>query len=231
VGEALRLPAGESAHAHARRLSSGDPVVLFDGKGGEMLGRVSRLSRSGIEVLAERVLDPADPGPPVALYVAAGRVERLSWMAEKATELAVARLVLVRAERTQAFRATETLRERLERVARAAAKQCGAPRCPEIVGPLPMSDALQQETARHRFLLDPEGQPFPAALASAPAALAVGPEGGWTRPEVEVARDLGWNPTSLPAGRLRAETAVIAGLVLLRAALSRATGLLGGTSV
>jgi len=149
------------------------------------------------------------------------RAERLSWIAEKATELGAARLVLVRSERTQAFRASEALRARLERVAREAAKQCGAPRWPEVAGPLAFAEALAAERAPHRFLLDPEGDPLPAAITAADAALAVGPEGGWTAAESETARRLGWSPSALPAGRLRTETAAVAGLALLRAALSR----------
>ncbi|MGH9369833.1 MAG: RsmE family RNA methyltransferase [Thermoanaerobaculia bacterium] len=220
-GERLRVAGEEAAHARARRLSPGDPVRLFDGSGREATARVARLSRAGLEMVAERILEPAGAGPPVALLVAGARPERLSWIAEKAAELSVARLLLVRTQRTQSFRASEALRGRLERVARAAAKQCGAPRWPQILGPLPAAEALARESAAHRLLLDPDGEPFPAVLLPASAALAVGPEGGWTRAEVETARLGGWAPTALPAGRLRAETAAVAGLVLLRAALSR----------
>jgi 16S rRNA (uracil1498-N3)-methyltransferase len=48
----------------------------------------------------------------------------------------------------------------------------------------------------------------------------VGPEGGWTEKEREKARGSGWSICSLPAGKLRAETAAIAGLALVRAALA-----------
>ena len=218
-GESRRLSAAESAHARARRLSAEDPVVLFDGAGGEAAGRILRVSRAGIEVVAERLLEPRVAGPAMTLYVAAVRADRLSWIAEKATELGAARLVLVRAERTQAFRAPEALARRLERVALSAAKQCGAPRGPRIDGPLPFSEALSLEQARHRILLDPGGEAFPSRLSHGGAALAIGPEGGWTSGEVTTARDLGWTIAGLPAGRLRTETAAIAGLVLLRAAL------------
>lgn len=224
AGESLRLSAAEFAHARARRLSAGDPVVLFDGSGREVLGRVGRRSRSGVEVAAERVLEAAQTGPSVSLYVAGVRAERLSWIAEKVTELGAARLVLVRSERTQAFRASEALRGRLERVAREAAKQCEAPRWPAIMGPLAFAEALAAERAPHRFLLDPQGEPLPEAIAAAEAALAVGPEGGWTTAEKETARRLGWSASAIPAGRLRTDTAAVAGLVLLRAALTRGGG-------
>lgn len=182
---------------------------------------MTRRSRSGVEVLAERILEAAEAGPSVSVYVAAVRPERLSWIAEKATELGAARLVIVRSERTQGFRAADPLRQRLERVARAAAKQCEASRWPEIRGPLVLSEALATEPAPHRFLLDRQGAPFPPAVAASDAALAVGPEGGFTPKEIEAARRLGWSATCVAEGRLRTETAVIAGLILLRAAISR----------
>ena len=223
-GQHLRLAAAESAHARARRLSRGDPVALFDGTGREMLARVRALARSGVEVLAEEPLERSAPGPALALYVAGVRAERLSWIAEKATELGASRIVLVRAERTQSFRAAEALRDRMDRVARAAAKQCGAAAWPAISGPLPFAEALAAESAAHRFLLDPGGQPFPRVLPAGAIALAVGPEGGWTPRESAAAGDLGWISVRLPAGRLRAETAAVAGLVLAKAALGSGAG-------
>jgi 16S rRNA (uracil1498-N3)-methyltransferase len=221
AGESLRLSAPEAAHGRALRLSAGDPVVLFDGSGREALAHVSGVSRAGVEVLAERSLEPAVPGPPLTLYISGVRAQRLAWIAEKATELGTSGIVLLRSERTQSFRAGEALRDRLERVARAAAKQCGAPRWPQIAGPLPIREALARESSTHRLFLDPEGAPFPRALSADAAALAVGPEGGWTAAEAGSARGLGWAATALPAGRLRTETAAIAGLVLARAALER----------
>jgi 16S rRNA (uracil1498-N3)-methyltransferase len=221
TGESLRLSAAESAHARARRLGKGDAVVLFDGSGQEALARVSGRSRGQFEVVVLRALETGLVAPPVTLYVAGVRPDRLAWVVEKATELAASRIVLLRAERTQAFRAGEDLRDRLGRVARAAAKQCGAARWPPIAGPLSTSEALAQETAAHRFLLDPEGSPFPGALDDGALALAVGPEGGWTAAEIRAAQASGWTPSSLPAGPLRTETAAVAGLVLARAALER----------
>ena len=219
AGESLRLGAAEASHARARRLSAGDEVVLFDGSGREAVARVVRAARSGIELAAGRPREAEAAGFPIALYASAVRAERLAWIAEKATELGLSRLILVRTDRTQAFRAGATLAGRLERVARAAAKQCGAARWPEIEGPFPLSEAFASESATHRILLDAAGEHFPGGLAPGAAALAVGPEGGWTSREMDLARGLGWTPARLPAGRLRTETAAIAGLVLLRAAL------------
>lgn len=220
AGENILLSGEEAAHARARRIKRGDRVILFDGSGREALGRVARLSADQLEVSIEEIRPAALAGPSLALLIAGIRAELLAWIAEKATELGAGRIVIVRTERTQSFRAAPGLLPRLTRVARAAAKQSGRAAWPEIEGPVPLSEALSLERSSSRIFLDFEGRPFPSSLPQAPAALLVGPEGGWSEEERGAARAKGWLPASLPAGTLRAETAAIAGLVLLRAALA-----------
>ena len=218
-GEAAVLPAAEAAHARARRLRPGDAVLLYDGSGREAPGVVTRMERGRWKITVEQVETGAASGPDITLYVAGVRPERLSWIAEKATELSARRLTIVRTARTQAFRASEGAQARLERVARAAAKQSGSARWPELSGPHLLARVLEQERARHRIFLDASGDVFPPRLPEGDLAILVGPEGGWTDAERMAARDHGWSPIALPAGNLRAETAAVAALVLARAAL------------
>jgi 16S rRNA (uracil1498-N3)-methyltransferase len=220
-GETARLSLEEAAHARARRLRPGDPVVLFDGSGREAQALLTHLDRGGGEVAVERILPAGDPVSPVALFVAGLRAERLAWLVEKATELSAESVTLVASARTQSFRGSAATRERLERVAREAAKQCESPRWPRIAGPLPLDSALSERPASQRLFLDPEGEAFPSEPSANAVALLVGPEGGWTAPERETALARGWSLTALPAGKLRAETAAIAALVLARALLQR----------
>jgi 16S rRNA (uracil1498-N3)-methyltransferase len=195
-------------------------VALLDGSGAEAEAVLARLDRDGAEVEVQRILrTAAESVPEIAVFVAGVRAERLAWIAEKATELSAARLVILRTERTQAFRAASSVLSRLERLVREAAKQCGSPRWPEVSGPVLLADVLRQERASHSFLFDREGDRFPARLTPAPMALLVGPEGGWTAEERRAAREVGWTTVAVPAGKLRTETAVVAALVLARAAL------------
>lgn len=222
AGERIRLDAEETRHARARRLSPGDAVVLVDGSGAEAVGKLERFDRGGAQVLVDAVRKTgAESAPRLRLLVASVRAERLAWIAEKATELGVESVVLVESERTQRFRASEAARARLERVAREAAKQAESARWPSIEGPTPLPAALANESARHRLLLDPDGEPFPGSLEPGSASLLVGPEGGWTEEERRAATAAGWTPVSLPSGKVRTETAAVAGLVLARAALTR----------
>jgi 16S rRNA (uracil1498-N3)-methyltransferase len=221
AGGPVRVTGEEVAHAQARRLSPGDPVILVDGSGREAVGRLTRVARNGLDVEIESVrLAPPDPLPPLILCVAAVRAERLAWIAEKATELGAARLTLVSTERTQRFRASEALLPRLSRVVREAAKQSERARWPAITGPVPLSELLVAEGSGNRLILDSSGEAFPPELPLEPTVLLVGPEGGWCDAELADALAAGWVATSLAAGKLRAETAAVAALALARHALA-----------
>ncbi len=223
AGAVCRVEGEEAAHARARRVGAGDAVVLVDGSGREAAGRVVRIGRGFVEIDVQEVRAAAPDSPaPIHLLVAAVRSERLSWIAEKATELGAARLTLVSSQRTQRFRASDALGPRLARVVREAAKQAEVSRWPAIAGPVALGDALRGEPRATRLILDPSGEPFPARLAAAPTALLVGPEGGWTEAELAAALAQGWVAASLAAGKLRAETAAVAALTLARTALARA---------
>ena len=219
LGQKAHVSKEESAHARARRLRAGDAVVLFDGGGGEALAVVTALGAGGVEVLVEELLPARDTASGVALLVAGLRAQRLAWLVEKATELSADRLTLVATARTQSFRASREVLERLERVAREAAKQSESARWPSLSGPISFAAALSEDPAFQRLFLDAEGAPFPSALSARPVVLLVGPAGGWTDAERGAARALGWTAAALPAGKLRAETAAVAALVLARAAL------------
>ena len=222
AGETFRLEGADAAHARARRLSPGDSAVLVDGSGREAEGPVADAGRGALEVRVARVVTTTpDPLPPIHILAAAVRPERLSWIAEKSTELGAATLTIVVSERTQSERASGSLASRLARVVAEAAKQSERARWPRVEGPVAFDQALAAAPAGHRFLLDPRGEPFPAELAPRPTSLLVGPEGGWSEAEERAAIAAGWATASLSAGKLRAETAVVSALALARAALAR----------
>jgi 16S rRNA (uracil1498-N3)-methyltransferase len=156
------------------------------------------------------------------------RLERLSWVAEKAAELSVREVVVVATERAQSFRAHAPVVARLRRVVEEAAKQSESARWPEIHGPISLAEAWDAP-ATHRLFLDLPGDSYPSFLARGSMRILVGPEGGWTEAERAAARERGWRATQIPAGKLRAETAAIAAIVLARAALAREATSSGGT--
>jgi len=223
-GSRIALDAAGRRHARARRLAEGSAVRLTDGTGCEARGVIERLSRDACEV---RVLAGVarEIGPPgVELFVSAIRLPRLSWLAEKATELGAGKVTIVASERAQRGRVEGAARdrERLARIARAAAEQSGQLTAPEFAGPVAAAEVLARAAAvSSALLLDRSGGPFPGSLAT-PVALWVGPEGGWSAQELAAADAAGWTRVRLPGATLRAETAAIAAIVLTLRAIDTA---------
>jgi len=224
VGETARMVGQEAAHARARRLSPSESVILLDGSGREAVAEVLLVARGEVLFRVTEIRRAENRASTISLFVAGLRSERLAWTVEKATELGAARVVVVASERTQSFRASMGLLPRLDRIAREASKQSGRSDWPSVSGPVDVGRVLDEEESEHRLFLDFGGDRFPRQLTAASSALLIGPEGGWTDSERSHASDRGWKIVSLPAGRLRAETAAIGALTLLRAAMQRKTG-------
>jgi 16S rRNA (uracil1498-N3)-methyltransferase len=172
-----------------------------------------------------RVLEPLDaPALPVHITLCAALIkfDRFEWMIEKATELGVERIRPVEATRSERglFEASPKRSQRWVRIARESSQQSRRVRIPEILPAVRFEKSLAEE-ADHRYFLD-EGD-APALLRLVPAqppgvnriAVLIGPEGGWTGPERELAISAGWQPASLGPQVLRAETAASAAIAIL----------------
>ncbi|MEM7123856.1 MAG: RsmE family RNA methyltransferase, partial [Pseudomonadota bacterium] len=148
--------------------------------------------------------------------------ERLRFLVEKATELGVAALVPVMTEHTSAPAPRQA---KLRDWAIEAAEQCGRLSVPDCAAPQAMAAILADwDEARCLILCDESGGGKPAMAvfergAQAPAALLVGPEGGFSEPERGLIGDV---PVSVAVGLgpriLRAETAAVAALAYWQAA-------------
>jgi 16S rRNA (uracil1498-N3)-methyltransferase len=115
------------------------------------------------------------------------------------------------------FEASRKRAERWRRIAREASQQSRRLRLPEIADALPLARAFET-AAGARYFLDEAGAPALVSVldrSQPQVSLAVGPEGGWTDAERELARQAGWLPAGLGAGILRAETAAVAGLAVI----------------
>jgi 16S rRNA (uracil1498-N3)-methyltransferase len=174
--------------------------------------------------VSERMPAPDAPVP-VTLLVALIRFERLEGIIEKATELGVTTIQLVKAERSERGLdlAVPKRMARWHRIALEASQQSRRARLPEILPPVPFRKALETGAA-HRLFLDEErtGRSILDLVPSrGTTALLVGPEGGWPAHERDAALETGWSPVSLGPLVLRTETAAIAALATLNAVLYR----------
>jgi 16S rRNA (uracil1498-N3)-methyltransferase len=175
-----------------------------------------------------RVIEPIASVPPpvdVTLLAALFKFDRFEWMVEKATELGVARIAPVVAERSERGldKAAVKRIERWRRIAVEASQQSRRARLPEILSAEPFDRAIVREHPA-RFLLDeaPGGAPLAAIQHAGAVALLVGPEGGWTDAERKRALGAGWQSVTLGPTILRAETAAMAAVaVVMNAGLAR----------
>jgi len=170
-----------------------------------------------------RIIEPipaVSPFPHITLYAALIKFDRFEWLIEKATELGVARIVPVDAERTEKGLASAAKRiERWRKIARESSQQSRRLRIPEIA---PAAAFPTADPSAFRYFLDENpGAPLlldalpPARAAEDAIAILTGPEGGWTSRERALATAAGWQSVSLGGNILRAETAALAALSVL----------------
>jgi 16S rRNA (uracil1498-N3)-methyltransferase len=215
VGQTIPLDEEERHHLKVRRLADGQEVRALDGAGVVAQGRLVRNGAGlGLMVLTAHQV----PAPPLfALLVGAGDKERFGWLAEKAAELGVTDLVPLKTERTRSVAAgiREGHVHALQRRARQAIKQSGAPWAPRVFAPIDVRTAAAQGVGDYRWLADPTGEPPPALPADAPLVVVVGPEGGFVLPEREAFLAAGFHRVRLAPDLLRFETAALAAAAVI----------------
>jgi 16S rRNA (uracil1498-N3)-methyltransferase len=222
----LRLDGDEGHHlARVLRLGPGDRVRIFDGRGTEVRAEIASVEKSAAVLrLVERVDAVPEARVSITLAQAVLKGEKMDAIVRDATMMGVRAIVPVIAERTVvpagAIERT-SLSARWHRVAVASAKQCGRAVVPDIAPPLRIGALIAHRGDGCRCVLvepsaldRPPAEPPPAAPDA--ATVLVGPEGGWTADEVERAITSGWLPWSLGAMTLRAESAPLAALAILR---------------
>jgi 16S rRNA (uracil1498-N3)-methyltransferase len=194
------------------RLAPGDQVKLFDDKTGEWLAQLTDAGKKRITLVVTRHLRPREPVPDLWLLFAPIKRGRIDWLIEKATELGADRLIPVITRRTIVDKVKP---DRLLAHAIEAAEQCERTALPVLDEPRKL-DALLKVWPEDRILYfadEQGGQPLAEAASPDPAAILIGPEGGFTDEERAAIRALPQaRAVSLGPRILRADTAAIAAL-------------------
>jgi 16S rRNA (uracil1498-N3)-methyltransferase len=204
------LQGAEARHlASVRRLDRGDRICLFNGNGRQYPAIVVEVSPQCVVAHVDVEESPSRELP-FALHVAAPlpKGDRAQFLIEKLTEIGSTRYTPLHTERSVIHPGAGRL-EKLHRYVIETSKQCGRNVLMEIGEPIAWtaycSDA---RLPPDRFLADPNGEP-PKPLFRGDAALAVGPEGGFTAQELEVAKEHNWQLVTLGPRILRIETAAM----------------------
>jgi 16S rRNA (uracil1498-N3)-methyltransferase len=216
-GETVVLAADEAHHlTEVLRVAEGAQVVLFDGQG--------RAARAEVLQIAPEVrlrLLASEPSREsslnLAIAVSPPKGDRMDLVVQKLTELGAQRIVPLLTVRGEVDRAACSRRlERWRRIALESCKQCGRSRVPELEPPREVSEVLREAVARV-FLAQPGGIPLARVTPQGPSILVlVGPEGGWSREELDLAASLQVASLGLGPRTLRTETAAIAAAALVQ---------------
>jgi len=207
------------------RLSVGAELLLFNGRDGEWRATIVEATKRGCLLKAEDQTRPMETGPDLDLIIAMVKRSRVETIVEKAAELGARRVRLTMTRRTNV---DFVKLGRLDAIAMEAAEQTGRLDVPEVADPEKLDKILDEwDPARRLVFCDEGGDAKPAIEAfsvlgagtSAPAAILIGPEGGFAPEERERLRGLSFvTPVSLGPRILRADTAAISAMTLWQAA-------------
>ena len=216
-------PAQANYLRNVMRFDAGDAILLFNGRDGEWHAEVSEAGKRATMLTVLRQVRAQEGGPDIDYLFAPLKRARLDYMVEKATEMGAARLRPVLTRRTTPERVNL---ERMRANAIEAAEQCGILRLPQVLEPQKLERVVAAWEPSRRLVFCDEGADIADPLAAlaklepGPLAVLVGPEGGFEDSEREL---LSTQPfvTRIAMGPriLRADTAAVAALALVNAAL------------
>lgn len=210
------------------RMREGDPLLIFNGTGWEYKAVIRRQTAGGmeLEITGRRALPAAEIH--VTLCQAVPKVEKMDGIIRHATELGADRIVPFLAERSVPRWQSEQLprkRERWQKIAVEASRQCGRPDIPEI-GEIVTFERMLRDVPESGLRLIPWEEETktgireilrdPSRSEMKEFVLVIGPEGGFSAGEIELARQAGFLSVSLGKRVLRVETASLAVLAIFQ---------------
>ncbi len=220
----LTLEKEPSRHiAKALRMRVGDALCLFDGSGREGHGEIAAVERDSVQVRIDHVSDVDRESPlAVTLTISLSRGDRVDTIVQKATELGVNTILPFISERTGVRLEPARLakkRDHWQKIAISACEQCGRNVIPEVHSVTSFTEVLNQarELPGLRLLLQPTGEAKPLPSHCESLCLLIGPEGGFSDPEVQAAVDAGFASLQLGPRILRTETAPLAAIAIAQA--------------
>lgn len=194
------------------RYKEGDNIILFDGKGSEYIGRVTFINKKikSVEVYVEKAERENVPRP---LILVQSLVRSMDVIIQKATELGVTHIYPV-VTRNSVVKVQPAKIDRWRRILEEACKQCKRSWFPYIDKIWDLEEAISAlDWVGEKIICTPSGKT--KSLKEIPdrnpgsVAIMIGPEGDFTRKELELAFSKGWIPVHLGKTILRAETAAI----------------------
>ena len=216
------------------RLGQGSRVIVLDGTGMEHVVVISATRPVLRGTIASSHLNEAEPQIRLHLYQALLKGKKMELVLQKCTEIGVASFTPVVCDRSIVDRVSHEKSDRLIDIVREAAEQCGRGRIPVIEEPAAFKDVLLHGHGTKLILAAPSDR---GSIALSPIAidehdgkacnigLFVGPEGGFTSSELDLAATAHVRPITLGRRTLRAETAAIVGSAMVLAVAEKRASL------
>lgn len=206
------------------RLKDGTSVTVLDGEGMEYQVKLSVLDPHCCEGQVESQGECGnEPRTQITLYLCLTQREKFEWILQKCTEVGVCRFVPVISSRSlvQDTREIANKYDRWRRILQEAAEQSHRGRVPELADPVNFSAAVKEAAGSNTCCLIPweeeESLSLKQALTQKPVenlSILIGPEGGFSKEEVDRAQESGFLSVTLGKRILRMETAAVVACAL-----------------
>ena len=223
-GAQFSLPEDAANHVgRSLRLRTGDALVVFDGRGGEYEAVILRIDRGHVEVKTGAYREPERESPLAGgLVQGLPEADKMDWILQKSVELGASWIQPLVCERSVVRLSGDRAARReahWQRVVIAACEQCGRNLVPPLRPTLAFRDWAAIPTDAARWMLAPgAGESLAARPPPAgPVQLLVGPEGGLSERELDIAAAVGFTSLSLGPRVLRTEPAPLAVLSAMQA--------------
>ncbi|MCX6352634.1 MAG: RsmE family RNA methyltransferase [Bacteroidetes bacterium] len=217
--EFINLPQEEAHHAaHVLRLKVGDAIHILNGRGCYFKGEIYSLNKNEcvVKVLEEKFSPKPTPEIHIALALLKKR-DRIEWFIEKAVELGANAITIFTSHHTEKKGLQQ---ERILKIATTALKQSGNKWLPEIAELTSFEKLIHQDFECEKYIaycpVESISHLKKQYTIGKDALVLIGPEGDFTDKEVSLAKEKGLKEISLGSQRLRAETAALYALNVLR---------------
>lgn len=225
IGATITLPEHVAHHVQVVRLAAGDHLTLFNGEGGEYTATINTVEKK--HVTADiKLFEPREVELPYAITLAQALPEasKMDWIIEKAVELGAHAIQPLASQRCVVRLSAERAVKKMQHwqgVIVAASEQSGRNRLTALAEPVDVNQWLQQKDMHVRILLSPRAEQSLSDWARhhppQSVALMIGPEGGFTDKEEDLAIAQGVLVLAMGPRVLRTETAGLAALAALNA--------------
>ena len=193
-------------------MSGGEKIILGNGQGEELDCEIETVGKSvKVKILTRREVEDSFS---LTLYMAVVKRDNWEWVVQKAAEIGVTKIVPLITEHTVK---TNLNYARLNKIVKEATEQSGRAWLMKIENAISFKDSLENEAqGKSNYFLDQEGFGIEklGKRREGEFSLWVGPEGGWSEKEKELAELKGFKVLSLGSTTLRAETAAVVGAYL-----------------